>query len=299
MQTTKDIKRKVNPYFFLIIGVIATSFSAIFVKGSLNTGTPPLIIAFYRLAITSTILIPYSIRFKKEEFNNITKGDIGFSIVSGTFLALHFLTWISSFKYTSTFGSLVLMSLQPIYVVIASYFLFNERISLKAIIVGLIAILGSVIIGLMDLTIGTEAIRGDILALLGGIFLAGYFLCGRRLRQKLSIFPYVSIVYGSCTIILFIVGLAQRIAFYPYSFFNFLMFFALAIVCTIFGHTIFNWVLEYVSPTVVSISLLGEPIGSGLWAFIIFKERLSFWHFIGGGIIILGLYKFILELEKK
>ena len=110
------------------------------------------------------------------------------------------------------------MSLQPIYVVIASYFLFNERISLKAIIVGLIAILGSVIIGLMDLTIGTEAIRGDILALLGGIFLAGYFLCGRRLRQKLSIFPYVSIVYGSCTIILFIVGLAQRIAFYPVSY---------------------------------------------------------------------------------
>ncbi len=297
MEKTKDIGKKINPYFLLIIGVIATSFSAIFVKGSLNTGTPPLIIAFYRLAFTSIILLPYSIKFKRNEFHNITKKDIIFSIISGIFLALHFLTWISSFKYTSTFGSLVLMSLQPIYVVIGSYFLFDERISYKGMIPGSIAILGSIIIGLKDFTMGKEVFKGDILALLGGVFLAGYLLMGRSLRKKISIFPYVSLVYSSCSIILLISGLSQGISFFPYSFFNFLMFLALAIVCTIFGHTIFNWALEYIPPVIISISLLGEPIGSGFWAFLIFKERLSLWHFIGGGIIIFGLYRFISEIE--
>lgn len=298
MQKVKEKGGKINPYFMLLLGVVASSFSAIFVKGSLNTGTPALIIAFYRLAISSIILIPYTLKYKRSEFIKITKRDIALSLLSGSFLALHFLTWISSFKFTSTFGSLALMSLQPIYVVIASYFIFSEKISFRTMIAGIIAIIGSVIIGIGDIALGEESIHGDILALLGGVFLAGYFLCGRALRQRLSIFPYISLVYGSCTLILLIVGLVKGVSFYNYSSFNFLMFFALAVICTIFGHTVFNWALEYIPAVIISVALLGEPIGSGIWAFIIFKESLSQWHLVGGSIIIFGLYRFILEVNK-
>lgn len=299
MQKVREKSAKTNPYFILFLGVVASSFAAIFIKGSLNTGTPALIVAFYRLAISSIILIPYTLKYKRNEIAKITKKDIILSMLSGSFLALHFLTWISSFKYTSTFGSLVLMSLQPIYVVIGSYLIFNEKISFRAMIPGIIAIIGSAIIGISDFAMGEETFLGDILALLGGVFLAGYFLCGRDLRQRLSVFLYASLVYGSCTLILFIVGLARGVSFYPYSSFNFLMFFALAVLCTIFGHTVFNWVLEYISPVIISIALLGEPIGSGIWALVIFKEALSLWHIVGGSIIIFGLYRFTLEIEKS
>jgi drug/metabolite transporter (DMT)-like permease len=298
MHKVKEKDAKIKPYFMLLLGVVASSFSAIFIRGSLNSGTPALIIAFYRLAISSIILIPYTLKYKLNEIVKITKSDIALSLLSGCFLALHFISWISSFQFTSTFGSLVLMSLQPIYVVIASYFIFSEKISFRTMIAGFIAILGSVIIGISDFALGKESLRGDILALLGGLFLAGYFLCGRDLRQRLSIFPYISLVYGSCTLILLIVGLVNGVSFYPYSSFNFLMFFALAVICTIFGHTVFNWALEYIPAVIISVALLGEPIGSGIWAFLIFKESLSIWHFVGGSIIILGLYRFTLEIDK-
>src|SRR5690554_416628 len=163
MQKVREKSAKTNPYFILFLGVVTSSFSAIFIKGSLNTGTPALIVAFYRLAISSIILVPYTLKYKRNEIVKITKMDILLSILSGSFLSLHFLTWINSIKYTSTFGSLVLMSLQPIYVAIGSYLIFNDKLSFRTMIPGIIAIIGSVIIGVSDFTVGEESFLGDFL----------------------------------------------------------------------------------------------------------------------------------------
>jgi drug/metabolite transporter (DMT)-like permease len=59
------------------------------------------------------------------------------------------------------------------------------------------------------------------------------------------------------------------------------------------GHTVFHWALRYVKAAVVSVSILGEPVGATILAYFIFQEIPGLLQLAGGFTIILGLYTFI------
>jgi drug/metabolite transporter (DMT)-like permease len=67
---------------------------------------------------------------------------------------------------------------------------------------------------------------------------------------------------------------------------------ALAVVCTVIGHTVFNWVLRYVQASVVSVSVLGEPLGAIVWASIFLREYPTLRQTIGACFIFGGLFIF-------
>ena len=110
-----------NPYFGLVLGVLAASFSSLFIK---LAHAPALAIAFYRILFTFIILAPYTIFKYREEFKALTLHEVFQAIISGAFLALHFVTWFSSLKYTTVASSTVLVTTQPIFVVLGSYLIF-------------------------------------------------------------------------------------------------------------------------------------------------------------------------------
>jgi drug/metabolite transporter (DMT)-like permease len=56
------------------------------------------------------------------------------------------------------------------------------------------------------------------------------------------------------------------------------------------GHTIYNWSLRFVSPTVVSVTLLGEPVGSSILAFLILSEYPGMGAILGGPVVLLGIF---------
>jgi drug/metabolite transporter (DMT)-like permease len=141
--------------------------------------------------------------------------------------------------------------------------------------------------------VGGQALWGDILAFSGAFFVAVYVLIGRNLRSHLSLLPYVFLVYGAATVTLLIFCLIMQLPLYPYQSINWLWFLLLAIVPTIFGHTVFNWALRYVKAAVVSVSILGEPVGATILAYFIFKEVPTALQITGGLVIIGGLYLFI------
>lgn len=288
-----------KPYIAVIAAVFAASFSAIFIKLALMIEAPPIIIAFYRLLFTYLIVMPYTIIFKRDELFRMKLEDLALSVLSGVLLALHFLAWITSLSLTSTFGAVALVSLQPIFVVAASYFLFKEKISMKLIFIALFAILGSFIIGISNFTSNGGSIYGDVLAFLGALFVAGYLLCGKKVRKRVSVLPYLAIVYESCTFTLFIIALLWKTPLLGYDINVYLLTFALAVVCTIFGHSIYNWALEFVPLSFISISCLGEPIFAGILSFLFFGEIITIGQLMGGIIIILSLGLFVKEIETQ
>jgi drug/metabolite transporter (DMT)-like permease len=279
----------VNPYLAVLVGVFAVSFSALFVR--LATA-PALMIATYRLLFTFLFLAPYALFRYRAELLSISWRQRGLAAASGICLALHLVTWFISLRYTSVASSVVLVTTQPIFVVIGSWIFFRERISRTAMIGGAVALCGSVVIGAADFQIGREAFWGDLLALAAAILVSGYLLIGRRLRGGIALPVYTFYTYGSSTVALLLTSLATGTPFAPYPATDWLLFLALAVVCTIFGHTVFNWVLRYVQASVVSVSILGEPLGAILWASLFLREYPTVRQAIGGSIIFAGLFIF-------
>jgi drug/metabolite transporter (DMT)-like permease len=279
----------VNPYLAVLVGVFAVSFSALFVR--LATA-PALMIATYRLLFTFLLLAPYALFRYRAELVSISWQQRGLAAASGICLALHLVTWFISLRYTSVASSVVLVTTQPIFVVIGSWIFFRERISRIAMIGGTVALCGSMVIGAADFQIGREAFIGDLLALAAAILVSGYLLIGRRLRGDIALPVYTFYTYGSSTVALLLTSLATSTPFAPYPATDWLLFLALAVVCTIFGHTVFNWVLRHVQASVVSVSILGEPLGAILWASLFLREYPTLRQAIGGSIIFAGLFIF-------
>jgi len=281
----------VNPYFAILLGVVAASSSSILTKLAAAPAAP---IAFYRLGLATLLIAPFALRgANRAALAGMTVRSFGLALASGLFLALHFTTWITSLEYTSIASSTVLVTMQPLFVVAGSALLLKERITPRAMIGAALALTGSVIIGINDFQIGGQAFWGDILAFSGALFIAGYVLIGRVLRATMDVIPYTFLVYGAAAALLgiFSVAFGQPLGPYPAS--TWIVFLALAVLPTLLGHSVFNWALRYVGAAVVSVSILGEPVGASILAYFIFGQVPTFLQILGGLIIIGGLIFFL------
>ncbi len=269
----------------VILGVIAVSFASILIR---FIDVPPLIVAFYRLFVTTLILTPvFLIREKQKD--SIKSHPFYFGL-SGLFLALHFYLWISSLSYTSVSSSVILVSLHPIFVSLYSHFLLKERISPGTAAGIFIALVGVVIISAGDHSRGSNVLLGDLLALGGAVMMAGYLLVGRHLRRQFTTLNYTFWVYGTASLVLLLLALLLKAPLYPYTSRVYLVFLLLAVIPTLMGHSVFNWALDKVPVALVSTIILGEPVGATLLAWIFLQEPPTLFTFGGGFFILLGLF---------
>src|SRR5690625_477291 len=286
-----------NPYIAVIIGVLSVSTSAVFVK--LANEAPAAIIANYRLLLAVIIMAPIIFIKHRHEFTYIKKKDWIYSSLAGVFLAFHFILWFESLNYTSVASSVVLVTLQPIFAFIGTYLFFKERFSAGAIISMLIALIGSFIISWGDFQLGTSELFGDMLALLGAIMITVYFLFGQTVRKRISLMPYTFIVYGISSVTLIIYNVILHNDFVGYPTDHWWIFIALAIIPTFFGHTLFNWALRWVSTATISMGIVFEPVGASILAYFILGEKIIPSQWLGGTIVISGLFLFIMSTTRK
>ncbi|RSD24837.1 DMT family transporter [Mesobacillus subterraneus] len=286
---------KVNPYLAVAIGVVAVSTSAILVKVS---SAPAGVIAFYRLFFSVLIMLPVFLIKYVPELRLITKRDWVFTGIAGIFLAFHFILWFESLNYTSVASSTVLVTLQPIFAFIGAYLFFQERLSVKAIFSGVIAIAGSVIISWGDFKISGSALFGDFLALAACALVTVYLLFGQTVRKRMSLITYTFIVYSISSITLFFYVIAAGDSFYPYAASDWVYFILLALIPTLLGHTLFNWSLKWVSTSIISMAILFEPIGATVLAFYLLGETVVWTQVAGGLVVIAGITIFLVDERK-
>lgn len=276
-----------NPYFALVSGVLAVSTGAIFAR---LADAPPLVIAAYRLGLATLLLAPLAWWKAREELVRLTRRDLKLAAVSGFFLALHFAVWITSLEYTSVANSVVLVNTNPLWVGILTPLIVKDRIKKGTLIGILLSVIGGFIIGYGDFVIGGQALWGDFLALLGSMCAAIYLLLGRNLRPKLSLLSYVLVCYGSAAVITWMMVLVLGLQITGFSSETVAAFWGMAIVAQLIGHTSYNWALKWFSASLIAISLLGEPIGSTLLAYIIFDEGITWSKALGSALILSAIY---------
>ncbi|MCT6926354.1 MULTISPECIES: DMT family transporter [Bacillales] len=288
-------KPAINPYIPIVIGVISVSLSAILVKlASADAG----VIAFYRMLFSVVLMLPIFLWKYTGEIKLLSKKDWVFSAIAGVFLAFHFILWFESLNYTSVASSTVLVTMQPLFAFVGTYFFFGEKISLKTIIAAAIAIIGSVLISWGDFRVSGTALYGDILALIACALVTGYLLFGQDVRKRISLVTYTMVVYMSSTVCLFFYVLVKGESFGPYPSMEWVWFILLAIIPNLLGHTLFNWSLKFVSTNVLSIAILFEPIGAAILAYFIFKEYLIATQIVGGIVVLAGILLFVADFKK-
>jgi drug/metabolite transporter (DMT)-like permease len=298
-----DHRTRVVLPFALLTAILAVSTSSIFIRFA-QADAPSLVIAALRLSCAALLLAPVAWTRHRAELTQLTRKELLLGIVSGIFLAAHFGTWISSLEYTTVASSVVFVSTGPLWVAILSPVLLNERLRGAAVAGLVVAILGGAIIGLSDVCAWSSgfqcpqlgqimeggAMWGNFLALIGAWTVSGYLIIGRKLRAKMSLIPYIFLVYGMCAIALlvtmFLAG--QSPLGYPAQTYGWI--FLLAAFPQLIGHSTYNWVLRYIPATLVAVVTLVEPIVSAILAYFILRESPSAGVLLGGLLILIGIY---------
>ena len=219
-------------------------------------------------------------------------------ILTGILLGAHFSFFITSVKETSVAASVLLATCHVVYVAVLGRIFFGEILSKKAIIGTSIALAGILILFGGDLLDNPGNFMGNLFAFISGILAGLYYLSGRKLRRSITLPTYAFVVYLFSFLTMFIVVLIQNLSYSNFPITEIQLFLLMALIPTLLGHTMQNWALAYLPAYVVSISLLAEPIGSGLLAWLFFQEIPSFGVILGGLIVIAGLYVVILAEES-
>lgn len=278
----------------LAAGVLVMSTASIFIRWLQAAGVPSLSIAAWRLALAALILAPLVLVRHRDELARLGTREWLLAAAAGAFLAAHFAAWILSLEYTSVASSVALVTTNPIWIGIASWLLFRERLGgLMVLAIGL-AIAGSAVVFLADggepVAGGTRPALGNALAVVGSLTICGYLLIGRGLRRSMSLVPYVGVVYAAAAACLVVLALAAGAPLVGFAHESWVMLLALAIGPQLLGHSSFNWALKYLSATLIALAILGEPIGSTILAWWLLEESVGAVKLAGMALLLAGIF---------
>jgi len=280
-----------NPSIILSLSIVSVSFAAIFI---VTAESPPLTIAFYRLLFTVAFIILFFLIKKGywHELIRLTRSQILVMTGIGVLLSAHFALWITSLTKTSVASSVILVTAHPFIVAPLAYYFFHEKFRTVNILGILLSVCGVGILVFGNYNLSSMTLEGNVLALLGGITAGGYILGGRKMRTSVSTPCYALVVYSVACVILFFLCLAFNAPLHASRIQDYAIFFLLAVVSGLLGHTLYNWSLKYIPASIASVALLGEPLGSSLLAMIVpwIKQTPTLYTLWGGIVIFLGIY---------
>lgn len=268
----------------IAVAVVAISFAAIFMR---LAEAPGVVVAFWRLAFASLLLLPFTLRGLRR--TPPTRASLAPALLAGVLLGVHFATWLSSLEYTTVAASVTLVTTTPLWVALLAW--AGGARPRRGALVGVgVAVVGGALIGFGDLHGGSAPLRGDLLALVGAVSAAAYFLLGRAAqRAGLGLNAYVGIAYGIGALVLLPVPALFEQAYLAWPPATWGWILAMALAPQMLGHTGLNYAARSVDPTLVTTFTLLEPVGAATLALLIFGEVPGPWVLVGAPVLLAGL----------
>ncbi len=280
-------------YPLLIIGLIAISTSPVIAK--MLPLVPATVIAFWRMAIASALLWVYSVFFS---YKSVKSNNSILVYLAGASLAMHFIFWFGALKLTSIANTTVLGIVAPAFTLLIEKLVYGKKINAFSSIALIIVFIGCVIVQGSDLGSFSGEGLGNIMAIVSAVFLGIVFLIGSKARQEIGVLTYTKNLFSVSALVLLSCSLLLNNPIFNYSINNYFWLCMLGVVPTLIGHTIFSYSIKYVSPTIITSIPLGEPIIASILAFVLFKEGVSSFVFMGGLVIAVGLILLIKNNTK-
>ncbi len=268
-----DETRPLLVYPLLVMGLSTFALSPILIKYA--TDAPSLSLAVWRTVFSVVMLAPFALGRIGAEVRRFNARDIRLIIASGVMLAAHFVLWIESLYHTSVASASVLVSTSPIFLAVLGFFFLHERLSRLTVLAILVAVGGSVLIGIGD-TAGTShegnALLGNALATSAAFMVSGYLLIGRVVRRKTSWLAYVFCMYSVVAVLVLLLAVARGVPLFGLDARIYLLCSLMALGPQIAGHGSFNYAIKYFPAAVLGLFSLTEPVGGSVLAYFLFGE---------------------------
>ena len=279
----------------LVAGVFAVSTAAIFIRLAIASAGVrgvefSLFLSASRLAIASLLLLPVWRNLKPSQ---LSPGALRYAAAAGICLAAHFATWITSLSFTSIAASTTLVTTNPVWVALLCWLWFKEKLTRLTVIGIGVAFVGGVLIALGDtgaVSAGNNPALGNFLALVGAWMASLYFLLGREAQRRgLGIGSYVVVAYSTGALVLLPLPLIVGSNYVGYPVAVYLYILLMAVLSQVVGHTTLNWAVRWISPTLVTLAILFEPVGSSFLGYLIFNEVPGLLVLVGAGVLLSGV----------
>jgi len=275
----------------LSAGILVIATASILIRYAQQADVSSLSIAALRLGIAASVLSVIVLIRRGQWPSGVTTRHAWLALISGTCLAIHFATWITSLQYTSVASSAALVATTPLWVGIVARVWFKEVLNRYRIIGMLLTIAGSIGIAVSDqsASVGTNPLLGNVLAIVGAIAGSAYFLLGRGLRSDVPLLHYIWMTYGAAALVLVGAALSFGYTTLPQGGSTWLVLAALALGPQLLGHTSINYAMRHLSALLVTIALLGEPVGSAILALMLFSEAVAPLQIVGLVCLLIGI----------
>ena len=279
-------KTKVLPYIALVTGILALGFSALFVRWA---NVPGPVMGFYRLGLATLILTPFALQRRKPA--GLRKlAVLIFPVIGGLMTSLDHAIWNTSIQYTTAANATLLNNATPIWVALFAWLVFRERLrslfwlGLALTLSGAVAVLGS------DFIYHPSVGVGDLLAILSSLFYAGYFLVTQRGREKLDTLSYIWVVGMVASLALLAMSVALRMPLRGFPLSTYGAFLGAALVSQLGGYLSVGYALGHLPASIVSPSMIGQPVVTAFLAFLLLGEHLFPVQWGGGLVVLAGIY---------
>lgn len=288
-------------YAILLLSQLAVGSAAILARWGLGAGLPALALTAWRLALASAALLP-GLRMRRLSgiSTRVPPRWILRLVAAGLALAGHFWTWFASLQHISVARSTLLVSTTPVWAALGMW-VVRGRPPGARFWLGLVpALAGAWLVTGCPAVLPASArapviSAGDLLATVGAILIAVYFLLTADLQRHLGTARVVAWTYSSAAVAMVLVTtlslpLSSAWPARPAAWQSVV---GMALLPQLAGHTMMNWSLRHFSAATVGTATLLEPVFAGALAWWILGERVSVLQMVGG-LVLLGSIAFIL-----
>lgn len=278
--------RRVQAYLALTGGVLCISFSAIFTK---LAGTPGAVTGFYRMAVTTTVLLlPFILNQRRNPKRD--RSGWGWAVAGGLWFSVNLVMLSSALTLTSAANATLLDNTAPIWVGLGALLIFRERLGLRYWLGLALALAGAAVVTGVNPLSGLRPAPGDALAFVGAIFYAGYLLNTQRGRRDLDTLTYLWLVAATATVVIFLAAQVMGLPLTGYSTRTYLALLGVGLIPQTAGWLLINYALGHLPASAAVIVLLAQPVTTGLLSIPILGEALTQQQVVGGALALTGIY---------
>jgi drug/metabolite transporter (DMT)-like permease len=274
------------PSLALAFGLLAIGTSAILIR---LAGTSGVIAVLYRMAIGQAAIFPFFVN-RARSGRRPPPHEMGIAVLAGLFFAVDLLAWSSGVVMGGATNPTLMANTAPLWVGLGAWLLFGERqrrrfwFGLLLTMVGAVTVLGLDAVRSFDLGFGT------FLGLVAGIFYGSYFLVSQRGRQAMDVFSYFWISSLTSAVVLLAFALATGQPIFGYSIRTYAVLIAMGLGPQALGWLAINYAQGHVPASVVSTTMLGQPVVTAVLAGPILGEAIGPLQILSGLVVLFGIW---------
>ncbi len=248
---------------------------------------PSLVMACARTGIAAVILALVGPRVLLASLRSLSGRHRAAVALAGVLLAAHFVLFLAGLGATSLAAAVALVSLEPVAVVLAAFFVFGARPTSRELVGLLVAMLGALVVA-SGAGAGEHRLVGDLMVLAAVMIYGAYVTAARGLRDALPPVPYATAVYGTASIVLLPVAAALGVRAGAPRAEPALAVLAMALVPTLIGHTLLQRVARRAPPVLVALVSPGETVGALVIGALVLNMPPTAREAVGCALVLLG-----------